>query len=167
MILCYWLLILVLGYIKRYRLLLIVNELYYNYNHKKDNDYKLNSINSLEYDDFYLIKYKYTNGKEYILFSNKKLVKAPYEENYIIEIKNSNKIVKSDEDIIMCEFEYNNGDRVDGLDIIKLLSGPIGDFYKEIEYNVFNLERFKKVFNLENLKSIEIMDSNGDKIEYK
>ncbi len=166
----YWFFILMYSYNERYNLLLILNELYYNYKHSNDNNFKIKKKIIEKIDDFYVLEYEYNNGKKYLFISNIEVLEPPYDVNHILKYRNSKQIVKSDDDIILGDIILKNDKIVEGLDMIKMLSGPLGNFYNDIKHNGFTLERFKKVSKIENgleiIKKIEIMDSNGQINEF-
>ncbi len=168
--LIYWLFILSYSYLERYNLLLILNELYYNYKHSNDNNFKIKKIISEKIENYYVLEYEYNNGKKYLFISNIEILEPPYSSTYILKYRNSKQIVKSDDDIILGDIILKNDKIIDGLDIIKMLSGPLGNFYNDINHNGFTLERFKKVSKIENgfemIKRIEIIDSNGQINEF-
>jgi hypothetical protein len=158
----YWLFILLIGYNQRYELMFTLHELIFRYIHYWDNDFRISSISHIERDGYTEMIYTYKNGKKYKLFNKNKLDKEPYSSEQIIKKRHSRNMIKSEEDVIMAEYILTNDERIDFLDEIQELSGPLGNFHKDVDGNLLNKKVIEESYGLKDIDRIEIMNSEGE-----
>lgn len=175
----YWTFILGYAYKYRYSLLIFINSLYTSFKKYINNVHYLYRISSYKInDECYCIKYSYINGKDYLFYTDRDGdIIPPYTSDEIIAYRKKTNMVKSDSDIIMGDVEYfddatNKQYSKDGLALCQMLSGPLGNFYKDKpnnKFSIYNLERSLKFIGGPasdliglNIQSLSIMDSSGD-----
>jgi len=159
-------------YYYRYDYLFIINNLYQHLKTILDEDYTLVNTQTISKD---IYRYSYRNGKSFYYLGENPII---YSKTQIVDSinKSSHKIVKTYNDIILGELETANH-TIDALDLVQMLSSPLGNFYGDLEqdylkkFNKDNIEIIARdYFNLKHLdkldiKSLYAMDSEGS--EYK
>lgn len=166
----YWTGILTYLYYNKFDILLTANEYYvlvkkYIKDKLANKGLKVTSIKNIE-ENLNVIEYKY-NESNYIVYSNNTVL--PYEKNEIEKVHNSKKMIKRDTDIIMGELVIDNSEKkieIDILDLVRKLSGPLGNFYADKEGYSFEFKNLIKTKNyleeyLEENESVKkIMNDN-------
>jgi hypothetical protein len=168
----YTLFITLVSYNYRYELLYYILDQSYIIKQKYidivNNIYKYNGcfINNItKYDKFTSINYNYSD-KSYILYinntditkyvSNNRLLRnIPYDIDYINRINNNrihNSNISSDDDIIYASVIHNEDD-IDVTDFCKMLSGPRGNFYNDLDFPIKLSSEIYKNDLLDYLKS--------------
>ena len=126
-------------------------------------------ISTNKFGDVIEIKYCQNNNDYYLVTENED-VKAPvYDDS---DFENTRSFSKSSEDIIMVTARDENRVEIeemplDLIDLIKMYSGPKGNFYEDTliwsEHMKINIkERIKERLNSETIMSFEILYSDGN-----
>jgi hypothetical protein len=120
-----------------------------------------------------LIVYTYTfRNNQYIILSDPRTFKGvPYTVSYI-DTQQSNKAISmltnTPNDIISSELILRDNTEIDYIDCIKMLAGPLGNFYKDTdcELTSSNLSIYLRIiFNEYDIVKVMYMLCNGDEYD--
>ena len=120
---------------------------------------------TINFNNLLEVKYNLNNKDYWIQYnSNNKIEKFLFP---IYDDISSGAFKETDDNIILVSLDQENINNDDLLTIIKELSGPKGNFYKDIGYiitknNILSLINRELGINIKNTNNIEIMYSSGE-----
>ncbi len=139
------------------------------------NPYTVNKFSNLNSEiipnavsNLLMYTYSFRNSKYIILSDPEKFIGIPYSVDDIDKKQCNDSIsilTNSPSDIISSEIELSDGTKIDSIEYVKMLSGPLGDFYKDTycQLTPDNLKEYLKyVFNTDNIISINYMLCDGN-----
>ena len=166
-------------WVNRYKVACIANSYYckindwYMHNPYTVNRFKNMSCVSISHEttDMILYTYSFRNTTYVILSNSEDFNGVPYEISEIDSIQSNTEIsmlTNSPNDIICSEIELSDGKKIDGIEYAKMLSGPLGNFYKNTYCEVTNRTvraYLKYVLNQDDIKSMTYMLCNGEEYD--